>query len=147
MFGCLAASLVENIDNANKLMSSKRRRSCFASWRSIMAFFAVYSQPTACESSAAPFPVSGGGVDSTSDAGIVGGIPGNINNYPFFAIADLDGGPSCGAVLIHPDILATAAHCFREWRSSSSSGVDCKWVPSRFCAFAITFTVSPYPTG
>ena len=86
-----------------------------------MAFFAVYSQPTACESSAAPFSVSSGGVDSTSDAGIVGGIPGNINNYPFFAIADLDGGPSCGAVLIHPDILATAAHCFREWRSSSSS--------------------------
>lgn len=82
------------------------------------------SEPTLRDdASAAPTAVViGGGKDDPGyGADVVGGIPADISAYPFFAIANSNGTPKyCGAVLLHPDILATAAHCFRSWASNTN---------------------------
>lgn len=44
--------------------------------------------------------------DDEPDARIVGGKDANFNEYPWFTTW----GTSCGATLIHEDILLTAAH-------------------------------------
>ena len=51
-----------------------------------------------------------------SNAGIVGGDDADLVRYPYFTLFDgeylgLDGLFSCAAVLIHDDILLSAAHC------------------------------------
>jgi secreted trypsin-like serine protease len=48
-------------------------------------------------------------VQVSNDARIVGGKPSAQGAYPFYAVPD--GNYLCGASLIHPDILISAAHC------------------------------------
>jgi trypsin len=47
--------------------------------------------------------------DYTVTTNIVGGGPSNVGAYPYFAVPDASF--VCGATLIYPDILLTAAHC------------------------------------
>ena len=58
--------------------------------------------------------VGDGGSYDTVTPRIVGGGPSEPGAYPFFAIRK-QFFISCGATLIHPDILLTAGHCYRQW--------------------------------
>lgn len=77
--------------------------------------------------------VGGGGADeqqdSTLNADIVNGVPADVEAYRFFAIPQ-GAETICGAALVHPDVLLTAAHCYRTWRQSThvcigTSQADC----------------------
>jgi secreted trypsin-like serine protease len=54
-----------------------------------------------------------------SRALIVGGVPAKLGRYPWYGIPQTKPG-LCGAVLIHSDILLTAAHCKPAFRMPNS---------------------------
>jgi len=58
----------------------------------------------------------GGGDNNSSAAGIINGSPAAAGEFPGYAIPNVrQAGALCGSVLIHDDILMTAAHCRGIW--------------------------------
>jgi len=68
----------------------------------------------------------GGGDPSPAEASIVGGTP---SAYPFIAVKEFKLLGYCSAVLIHSDILMSAAHCYNYWTGSNvcvgANKLDC----------------------
>lgn len=81
---------------------------------------------------------------------IIGGTPAAEGEYPFYAIPR--GMMLCGATLISPEILLTAAHCGGVWTTGALIGeleallfVGCCWIFQ--LSFRLILFVSSLPQG
>jgi trypsin len=87
------------------------------SWLLVLWGAAIWVWPQACRSQTSVVSPSGADQavgEEEDQSHIVGGATiTDSSKYPYYAIPQ--GGTLCGAVLVHEDILATAAHCQGVW--------------------------------
>lgn len=77
----------------------------------LLFHFAVTCAITSVSASASDAAVDAVAPSSRHRRTIVGGVPADPAEYPYFVRLDYDGYVGCGASLIHREFILTAAHC------------------------------------